>query len=82
VARLFELEILTPTERIFNGKVSSLVMPAEEGYWGILAGHMPSIAKLKEGKVRARTNEEEKEWIIKGGYAWVEREKTVLLVEL
>jgi F0F1-type ATP synthase epsilon subunit len=62
--------------------VSSLVMPAEEGYWGILAGHMPSIAKLKEGKVRARINEEEKEWIIKGGYAWVEREKTVLLVEL
>jgi F-type H+-transporting ATPase subunit epsilon len=82
VARQFELEILTPNERIFNGKVSSLVMPAEEGYWGILAGHMPSIAKLKEGKVRARINEEEKEWIIKGGYAWVEREKTVLLVEL
>lgn len=82
MARQFELEILTPTERIFNGMVSSLVMPAEEGYWGILAGHMPSIAKLKEGKVRARINEEEKEWIIKGGYAWVEREKTVLLVEL
>jgi len=82
VAKQFELEILTPSERIFNGMVSSLVMPAEEGYWGVLAGHMPSIAKLKEGKVRARINEEEKEWIIKGGYAWVEREKTVLLVEL
>ena len=82
MAKKFELEILTARERIFKGVVSSLVMPAEEGYWGVLAGHMPSIAKLREGKVRARINGAEKEWIIKGGYAWVEREKTVLLVEL
>jgi F-type H+-transporting ATPase subunit epsilon len=82
VAKKFELEILTPSQRVFRGVVSSLVMPAEEGYWGVLAGHMPSIAKLREGKVRARINEMEKEWIIKGGYAWVEREKTTLLVEL
>jgi len=62
--------------------VTSLVMPAEEGYWGVLAMHMPSIVKLRAGKVRARTEGDNKEWDIKGGFAWVERDKTTLLVEL
>lgn len=82
MAKPFELLILTPSQPIFQGPVISLVMPAEEGYWGVLAMHIPSIVKLKRGKVRARTNGDSKEWEIKGGFAWVERDKTTLLVEL
>lgn len=78
----FQLLILTPNQPIFQGEVTSLVMPAEEGYWGVLAMHIPSIVKLKKGKIRARTDEDNKEWDIKGGFAWVERDKTTLLVEL
>lgn len=78
----FELSILTPSQPIFQGTVTSLVIPAEEGYWGVLAMHLPSVVKLKAGKVRARMDEDSKEWKIKGGFAWIEREKTTLLVEL
>ncbi len=82
MAKRFELLILTPNQPIFQATVTSLVMPAEEGYWGVLARHIPSIVKLRAGKVRARTNGDSKEWDIKGGFAWVERERTTLLVEL
>ncbi|MBC7327992.1 F0F1 ATP synthase subunit epsilon [bacterium] len=82
MAKQFKLSLLTPNEPIFQGMVNSLVIPAEEGYWGILAMHMPSIIRLKKGRVRVKINGEEKEWEIKGGYAWVERDETALLVEL
>lgn len=82
MAKPFELVILTPNQPIFQAPVTSLIIPAEEGYWGVLAMHIPSIVKLKAGKVRARINGDSKEWEIKGGFAWVERDKTTLLVEL
>ncbi len=47
----FHLNISVPGKVIIDQDVSSLIVPAEKGYMGILAHHAPIIAKLKPGKI-------------------------------
>ncbi len=53
--KTFNLTIISPEKKIFEGPVASLVVPAELGYLGVLANHAPLIAKLKPGKIIMRT---------------------------
>jgi F-type H+-transporting ATPase subunit epsilon len=47
----FELEIITPEVSVFKGRIYSLVIPAYEGYMGILAGHSSFIGVLQKGNL-------------------------------
>jgi len=47
----FELEIITPENTIFKGEIFSLIIPAYEGYMGIMAGHASFIGSLGSGKI-------------------------------
>jgi len=51
MAKLFNVNILTPLETLYSGKVSSLVAPADSGYLGILADHAPMVAAMASGKI-------------------------------
>ncbi|HTZ11954.1 MAG TPA: F0F1 ATP synthase subunit epsilon [Candidatus Margulisiibacteriota bacterium] len=51
MAPLFKLSIYTPGETIFDAQVSSLCIPEESGYLGVLAHHAPLISTLKPGKI-------------------------------
>lgn len=48
--KLFELEIITPENTVFKGKVSSLIFPAHSGYMGVLGGHASFAGSLGTGK--------------------------------
>lgn len=50
----FELEILTPKERVFRGTITSLIVPAYLGYLGVWADHAPLLATLTPGQVTYR----------------------------
>ena len=50
----FSLQILTPKRKVFSGEVTSLVVPGEMGYLGILSNHAPLVASLVPGKVTFR----------------------------
>lgn len=47
----FQVKILTPEQKIFEGEVVSLIVPAELGYLGVLANHAPLVANLVPGKI-------------------------------
>ncbi len=47
----FVLEIFTPRRRVFNGPVTSLIVPAELGYLGVWAHHAPLVTTLVPGKI-------------------------------
>ena len=48
---LFGVTITLPTKTIFAGEASSLIVPAERGYLGVLAHHAPILAHLKPGTI-------------------------------
>ncbi|MDO8535700.1 MAG: hypothetical protein Q7S30_01635 [Candidatus Omnitrophota bacterium] len=78
----FKLSISTPEKTIFDGKVVSLVAPAENGYLGILADHAGLIASLKYGNIIIRKNSGEAVKITLSGKGFLEVDKneaTILL---
>lgn len=73
------LEVVTP-ERIVNScEVDSLIIPAAEGYLGILSGHAPLVAELSVGVLRYKADGREGTMAISGGFMEVLKNKVVLL---
>lgn len=51
MAKAFSLNITAPDKTIFEGKITSLVVPSALGYLGVLADHAPLMANLVSGKI-------------------------------
>ena len=62
------VSLVTPEENIFEGKVDSIIVPAESGSFGILPGHVPVIAQLAVGIVKLGTEEGPRYFGIQRGY--------------
>ena len=45
------LEIITPDEILFEGKISSITVPGKSGSFQILKNHAPIVSSLKTGTV-------------------------------
>jgi F-type H+-transporting ATPase subunit epsilon len=78
----FKLEILTPNGEIFNDDVVSVVLPGEEGEFGVLAGHASLTTLLTSGVVDVEKEDKTVESIlIKWGVAQIGEDRVVVLVE-
>ena len=47
-----KVSIVTPEERIFDGEVDYIRVPAKSGSLGVLPRHIPIISQLKVGVVK------------------------------
>ncbi len=52
--RPIHLSMLTPEQKIFEGEVTSVIVPGEAGYFGVLADHTPMASTLKPGQITLR----------------------------
>jgi len=78
----FKLEILTPNGEIFNDDAVSVVLPGEEGEFGVLAGHASITTLLEAGVVDVEKKDKTVESIlINWGVVQVDEEKVIILVE-
>jgi F-type H+-transporting ATPase subunit epsilon len=78
----FKTEIVTPEKLVFSEEVESLVVPAERGYLGVLAGHAPLLATLQPGEITIKgTSKGEVHFATSGGFMEVTPGKAVLLTE-
>jgi F-type H+-transporting ATPase subunit epsilon len=78
----FKLEILTPNGEIFNGDVVSVILPGEEGEFGVLAKHASLTTLLEAGVVDVEKEDKSVESIlINWGVVQVDEEKVIVLVE-
>ncbi len=78
----FKLEILTPNGEIFNASAISVVLPGEEGEFGVLAGHASLTTLLEAGVVDVEKEDKSVESIlINWGVVQVDEEKVIVLVE-
>jgi F-type H+-transporting ATPase subunit epsilon len=58
------LEVLTPSGLIFNGPVTSVTVPGEEGEFGVLSGHVALTTLLKAGVIDIIKENGKKESIV------------------
>jgi len=81
MARRFRVEIVTPERLVFSEEAESLVVPAERGYLGVLAGHAPLLCTLKPGEISIRRDGEDLHFATSGGFMEVVQKKATLLTE-
>ncbi|MFH1476197.1 MAG: ATP synthase F1 subunit epsilon [Verrucomicrobiota bacterium] len=77
----FALEIMTPVRRVFAGEVESLVLPGAEGSFGVLAAHVPLMARLTAGRIMVRQGETEHYFNCGPGVADVDSKYVAVLVD-
>lgn len=75
------LEILTPDQKVFEGEVTSVTVPGEQGSLEILNQHAALISTLSDGKVVVRSAGKEQKFYTKGGVIEVVNNKVILLAE-
>ena len=81
MAKTFKLDIVTPERIVFSEDVTSVVLPAERGYYGVLAGHAPFLGTLRPGEVTIRRDQGESHFAIGGGFVEVTPQRAILLSE-
>ncbi len=54
----FHFIIMNPEKTIYEGEITSLIVPCETGYLGVMAGHLPLAANIVSGKIIARRDNE------------------------
>lgn len=79
--KTFPLEIVTPEKPILKEDVEFLVVPAAEGELGILPGHIPLLAQLKEGELRFTQAGQERTFVISGGFLEVHQNHASVFAE-
>jgi F-type H+-transporting ATPase subunit epsilon len=75
------LEIVTPEARVYSESVDTVVIPTVEGEIGILPGHIPLVAQVGAGELRATKGGVTQLLIVGGGFAQVTGEKVSILAE-
>lgn len=82
MAEKFQFDLISPEKVVFSGKVEDVNIPGSEGYFSVLAGHMPLITRAVPGPVRIRKSAgEDLQFVIFGGFVEVTAERTSLMAE-
>ena len=77
----FQLTIVTPQGSIFDGPVEAVVLPGTEGDFGVLESHERLLAPLRIGEVEIRSSDGTVFAAIADGFAQVDGDQVVVLVE-
>ena len=64
-----KLKLISTSKVEYEGDVEMVILPGEDGEFGILPQHMEMIASLKEGEVRVYNGDKVEKISIKGGVA-------------
>jgi len=75
------LEIVTPEARVYSDTVDTVVIPTVEGEVGILPGHIPLVAQVGAGELRATKAGVTELLVVGGGFAQVSGEKVSILAD-
>jgi len=78
-----KVEIISPSETLFEGEASAVTVPSKMGSFTLLEHHAPIVAILEAGKVSlTEANGEQKEFDIKGGFTENHDNHLTICVEL
>src|SRR3984957_8010207 len=75
------LQIVTPEARVYSETVDTVVIPTVEGEVGILPGHIPLVAQLGAGELRATKGGRTELLVVGGGFLQVSGDKVSILAD-
>lgn len=82
MADTFELELVSPESLLLSEPVKMVVVPGEEGDFGVLAGHAPVISNIRPGTLAVFEGGSVSQRIfLAGGFAEVTKERCTILAE-
>jgi len=81
LANTFQLEIITPTQIFSEGQVSYVRAESPDGQFGIMSHHTAATIALGIGEVKVVKNGKEYFYATTGGFADVQPESVLLLLE-
>lgn len=79
--KIINMEVVTPEQHVCSIETEAVVVPAFEGYLGVLPNHAPLITQLCIGVVTYKVNGKEKRIAITGGFMEVADNKMVILAD-
>ncbi|GGO94361.1 ATP synthase F1 subunit epsilon [Stakelama pacifica] len=76
-------ELVTPEKLVRSGEVYQVVVPGTEGDFGVLAGHAPFMATVRDGELAVYADERSQPDMIRieGGFAEVNEKGLTVLAE-
>lgn len=82
MAREFTLSVVAPDRSVVETSVQSVIAPGVEGYFGVMAGHEPTIAALKPGLLEYLDGNNQRHYVYTGGgFAEVTGERVTILAD-
>lgn len=77
----FRLKIITPEKMFFDGDVVQVTSRTDEGYIGIMAGHVPYVANLVPSSLKVKENDGDEFRVaaVAGGFIKVSKNETVVV---
>ncbi|OPJ55258.1 ATP synthase F1 subunit epsilon [Alkalithermobacter paradoxus] len=81
MASLFNLEVVTPESKFFEGEVEMVVVRTTEGDVGIMKNHINYVAPLAKGLLKIKKDGSFKHASIEGGFISVDKEKTTIVTD-
>ncbi|SDL62749.1 F0F1 ATP synthase subunit epsilon [Maricaulis salignorans] len=81
MADKLHFDLVSPERRLFAGEVDMVVVPGEDGDFGVLPKHAPFMSVIRSGAIIVTTDGVAERTFIHGGFAEVTPEGLTILAE-
>jgi len=75
----FNLSIISPERKLYEGRVQEVFVPGQEGGMSILPRHAPLLAALRKGTIVVKNNNSSQEFEIESGFIEVNEKQATIL---
>ncbi|MBP3222986.1 MAG: F0F1 ATP synthase subunit epsilon [Actinomycetaceae bacterium] len=79
---MLQVDIVSRKGEVWSGESKSVVFPSLEGDVGILPGHTPMMALLREGNVSVKAVDGEQKFHVTDGFVTVDQDRVYVVSEL
>ena len=73
------LEVVTPYEIFFEGRIEKIVLPAQDGQLGVMPGHSPLVVAVTPGIASIETKGEQKKFVVSEGFAEIAHQAVIIV---
>lgn len=75
------VELVTPEELLFSNDVDMVVIPGQDGDFGVLKDHVPMISSIRPGVIVLETAGKEQKIFVEGGFVEVTADRCTILAK-